>query len=213
MHDASTIPPKLAHPKVERVAAEYRRLTAELRATDQAAADLVAARHRSSEEDLNARAAALRAGKADPGTEASDRIEREILEIDSKAQALRRAVDQVYAELVEVFEAHRADLAERDDVAVGRAREAFAGLVEQMAEAYGAQRRAEAARAWAATFPQRSRWSPAGGAVPGLVAPSGETMSWDVVLDALRRLADPPAPKPAPLYGGQPWVTSGAEAA
>jgi DNA repair exonuclease SbcCD ATPase subunit len=209
MHDAASLPTRIAHPKIEKAAAEYRRLSAELRATDTLARELELTRHIPANEDLDARAAAVRAGKPDPGTPASDARTKQIEEAASKAEALRRATEQSYAEFVQAFEEHRDELVGRAAAEAQRARVAFAGLVEQLGDGFSALRAAEAAQGWAAQFPQYSRLKQAGGTVPGLVAQSGDDMGWELVLDALRKMAEGPAPSKTFVMGGQVWPSQG----
>ena len=50
---------------------------------------------------------------------------------------------------------------------------------------------------WLAAYPQR-RFSPIGSDVPGLRGANGDPFGADVVVEALRALAEKPAPPPVP---------------
>jgi len=95
-----TLPPEIEHPAIEKAAAEYLKLTGNLADAQVKLAELEENRRRSVAADREAHAAAIRAGKVDPGEPKTKLADAEILVLNRHREALEVAVGQARQELI-----------------------------------------------------------------------------------------------------------------
>ena len=195
-----TVPPPhtIDHPEIRAAVTEYNRLYDALTASQTKLTQLREDHRRMLEGEASDHAAAIRAGKADPGVKRSTKLAAEIDTEVRTIEALERAVGEARREL---------------GAAVGEHREAWqATLTKRRAEARAryldAVTAVEVARVglgeafnltnWVAAFPGPAKWAP--GAyftqVPSPVAQAANPLTIESVLDALRTLGAPPVPRP-----------------
>ena len=187
--------PTTLHPKVRKVASEFSQLKTQLDAELQRLDDLGQDRQRAEETDRLNYAAAIRAGKEDPGIAAVDNVDQAITATRRKIEALEIAVADSRKEVMAAIERHREAWLADIDNRVDAAATAFRVAVEAMAEAHAEAAEALTLRTWLTSYP-RLNWKPGGGSVRGLVRQNGEPTSWATVVDALRTHADALVPTP-----------------
>lgn len=194
------LPPTISDAKVAEAGATYARLSVENAATAAKLAELERRRPEAVEADRAAYAAAIRDGKPDPGTKAVDRLDAELVATRRRSEALAVAVATAQAELVATVEARRGPWGAAIDRQVAKDRDELAKAVEALAAARDKLAESLSLAGWLSRFPNKTAWMPpaALAGVRGLEAPNGDPYPWALVLGALRRYGEPPAP-PVPL--------------
>lgn len=189
------LPPNIREPEVKAAAEEYRKLVAELREEWGRYKVAEEGRRRAEDADRADFAAALRAGKADPGQKKLQEADVAILASSRRIDALQVAVAASRSELVDCVERHRTEWESSLEVETTEAAETFATAVDAMAAAHDALAEVLALRGWLSRMPGRAVWSQAGftSAVPALARPGYDPPTWAVVLAAVREQAVLPA--------------------
>lgn len=184
---------------VRSVAEDYLRiLELEREATARQAA-LEEQRRSAVESDRSAYAAALRAGKGDPGAKATDTVDREMAKARREVEAFAEAVQGARADVEAAVMSARSEwltaLAEEDVAACAR----YAVALEELATARMQLVDVRSRRDWLAGMPTSKVYRVAEPPVRGLLARSGDPSSWAAVMEALRdEVAPPKAAQPVP---------------
>ena len=185
--------------KVSAVLSEYARLIAARDAEYASLRRLEDERARAVEADQQAFAAAIRAGKDDPGQEATAKADQAILACRRKAEALAIAASDAVTDLVATVDRQRAAWAAQLDKRTAEGRAELGAAVDALVAAHAKLGETLALRAWLADFPARPRWPVSHlGHVPALRSRSGEPPAFEAVVAGLRELARPPEPKAPP---------------
>jgi predicted DCC family thiol-disulfide oxidoreductase YuxK len=171
----------------ERLADEQRKTAAKLR-------QLGEQREQALADDRVGLAEALRAGKKDPGTDAVEKIDREIAATKRTVSALELAVIAAWDDVVQVVEQNRERWFREQEKQVEQARRKTG---DYLAAYTGARETLVAERAmltFLRSFPDRGL-SAAIPAVATLRAPNGEPTHWRTIVAALEADVDPPPVK------------------
>jgi hypothetical protein len=148
---------------------------------------------RALEQDVQAHADAIRAGKPAPGRKHEEKAQGALDKVRREREALDTAVADSAVELEDLMRAHRAVWATSVDREILEARKAFASVLEDLAAA-GAELERLGALAVFVAAPDRSfRSRPA--VIPTLRRQSGEPYQMREIFD---RLAEAVAPTPTP---------------
>ena len=191
------LPPSIDQREVSKAAKQYRDLRERHRVESQ---NLVEAEHERDAaviEDRDAYAAAIRAGRKDPGqlktSKATEKVEAKRREVE----ALEAAATDAHNELVKEIEQHReawsAKVAERID----ERRAAVRSAIDAVVAANQALRDDLALSSWLDGFPD-ARYRAGTGAVPALRSANGDPFAFEQVVSALRETIDPPEQPVAP---------------
>ena len=181
-----------AWPDVAKAIAEYERLKAR---HDVAAAELhglLQSRPAAIEADRTAYAAALRAGRDDPGEAALSKLNTRVTAASRKSEALALAVESAAKDIADAVDKRRPDLAHDVDEIIGRDHEALQEAVTSWEAARTTLAAHRALRGWIGSFPARTKWVP--GATPpigDLIGRNGEPVSHPELAAALRVDAEP----------------------
>ncbi len=179
----------------EKVKTSYARLLDERKTVNARSEGLAREREAAVTADRSAYAEAIRKGKADPGEQTVAAVDEQIAQTGRRALALELALDQAEEELVAVVEKHRGPwLAEQAGV-IDTARADYQTAIEA---AFAARARLSATAALSRFLSQFPDASYSTADLPfrgGLIARSGDPVSWPEVEVALRLDVDPP---PAP---------------
>ncbi len=167
--------------------AEYEAITEEIVAGQAVLEQLGAKREAARQADTGAYAKALRAGKPDPGTPKTDRVDAEIVAAQRKLAALQRALDDVEGELISAVEQHRAEWLAEVDEQLKQEHEAKRELISGLAEARAAIVVTSSLRVWLAGFPMKATSIRRGGSPPvaGVLGRNGEAMPFEEIVLAL----------------------------
>lgn len=193
-------PPRLiSHAIIRERTADYERLFGAASAAQQELGRLNTEHTRALHREDAARTNAVREGKPDPGTKASDKLARDVAAQELAVDAHLRARDQARAEMADAIEEHRVEWQGAIDDDLAAARERYLAAVEALADAHADMAATANVRSWAATFPN-SKWAPIGfmRRLDRLPARGGEAVDIETALDALRELGTPPAPPARP---------------
>lgn len=191
-------PVPITDAKVADAAAAYARLVDENATVAARLAELENDRPAAVEADRRAYADAIRAGKADPGTKAVERLDADLTATRRRSEALAVAVAAAQEELVSTVEARRAAWGAEIDRRVAKDRAEVSKAVEALGAARDKLSESLSLAGWLSRFPLKTAWMPPSALahVPGLTSPNGDPHPWPVVLAALRRYGEPPAPRP-----------------
>lgn len=184
---------------VRAVAEDYLRITELERAATARQSSLEEQRRAAVEADRSAYAAALRAGKGDPGTKATDTVDREMTkcrrEVDAYSEAVLTARADAEAAIVTARADWLADLAEEAQDARDGYADALTELAAARTELVDARSRAD----WLADMPAAKVYRVAVPPVLGIRSQTGDPHSWAAVIAALRaEAATPEEPQPVP---------------
>jgi len=189
------LPREIPDEKAQAAADELRRLQAEKQQAGTERVRLERARNGAVEADREAYAAALRGGKKeDPGTSATEKADKAIAKARRREEALGTACGQARAEFDAVVSDHLDELQRIAEERVSESRVSFGRVLESLVEEHRKLAIAIGLAGWLKAFPQ--------GRAPGKFAPrlsaladrSGETPSFEQVLEALTELAEPSKP-------------------
>lgn len=188
-------------PKWQAALAEYQRLN---RQRQEALAEQAGLRQRlipAQAADNAAHAAALRAGKADPGTPKADKVRDEQAATARRVDALTLAVEQVERDVAAAVEAERDGLLEQVDKAVEERRQQAAAAVDAWHEARIQYAEARALADYLRTYPN-GRFKLSSGYMRNYRRrnPTDAVPTVEQVLEMLRRDAEPPADPEKPAY-------------
>ncbi len=191
------LPPTISNRKVSAAAKEYQRLVADHQAAATVAHDLEEGRREAVEADRRAYAAAIRAGKDDPGQVATTTVDSELLEIRRRESALEHAVTEARNELVATVDQNRGEWLAGIEKRLDGARAGMREALDRLVDAHAELAEAGATRELAEGFPQ-ALWRPerVAARLPSLRTQAGEPVPAVAAISALRELAEPP-PKPA----------------
>ncbi len=166
---------------------EYEAITAEIVAAQGLLEQLVAKREEARQADTAAFAKQLRAGKADPGTPKTDRVDGEIVGAQRRLAALQKALDDVEGELSAAVRQHREQWLAEVDETLEQEHAAKRKLLAELATARETIVATSSLRVWLAGFPMRAT-SVSRGVVPpvaGVLGRNGEPMPFEQIVQAL----------------------------
>lgn len=172
---------------ITKMRTEYEKITSEISVGQGLLEQLGAKREAARQADTAAYAKQLRAGKPDPGTPKTDRVDAEIVGAQRRLAALQRALDDVEGELVAAVEQHRAEWLAEVDARLEQEHEAKRKLISELATARETIVTTSALRVWLAGFPMRAT-SVSRGVVPpvaGVLGRNGEPMPFEQIVQAL----------------------------
>jgi hypothetical protein len=163
-----------------------RDLHAKLVTASRQVAELEDARPRAVAADTNAYAAAIRAGKRDPGQRHTKAADDALAAARRERDALLVAADQAATELTQLIDSEHAPLASHIDQLTADASDRFAATVAQLHIDGADLTHAGALGRWLQHRHQRGgRYQPIEPVVPSLIHPNGEPHRLGSVLDAL----------------------------
>jgi DNA repair exonuclease SbcCD ATPase subunit len=193
------IPPAHVRPRIPAIAeavTEVEQLRQRLRTERQELVELEHGRDAAAEQDTAAQAAALRAGKPDPGRKAEAKAAKAIESKAPTITALERAVEDAEAELAAAVQEHtakyREQLQDAAEAERAKARELLDGLMATLAE----RQEVLALRSWLAAPTHGFNPGKFTGGVAGLLRPNGEEFRIDELVTAVAAALDPPKPPP-----------------
>lgn len=200
--DPTYLPPRFDVPAVAKAAEHFRKIHREHSKAATLLRELEERRHQAVEDDRALYATAIRKGKADPGQQAVEKLDAEMLATRRRTEALavavrdaeadlRAAIAKAKGEWAALLKRQAAEARDHYDFAVA----AVEGATERLREVNGIQ-------AWLDRFPaERLFYKPGGPTrLPSLQSRSGEGYLFDTVLEALRTVnAPPPPPQVVPL--------------
>jgi hypothetical protein len=176
--------------------AEAERLSAQANDIYQRLEQLHADRPAAAADDLDAAAAAVRAGTAAPKTSAVAKIDAEIQKFQRDYDILKVAQKQCADDLLATLLENRAtwidELRDQEDKALASYRE----TVERLAADRQAVVDARSMRSWLENFETSPRYRPTLGRLEGLRTPAREGTAWPAVVAALRTDLEPQERKP-----------------
>lgn len=181
-------------PDLAALIVEYRKLADAHRTASSALSGLLDSRPAAIEADRTAYAAAIRAGKDDPGEAALAKLNTKISSASRKSEALAVAVGAAAQDLAGAVERRRIELVRDVGRAIAQDHEALADAVARWEAARAGMQAHKALLSWVREFPARSKYVP--GVTPpiaGLIGRIGDAVSYSEILDALRRDAEPQA--------------------
>ena len=189
------LPPHIPNETAQKAADEVRALEAERAKAVTERDRLERRRGVAVEEDRQSLAAALRAGRADPGPKAVEKADAAAEKARRREAALGTAVGQARAELGEAVSENREQLEATAAERVAEARERYGAAVEQIVAEHRALSEALGFAAWLKGGPE-ARYMPAKHTpgVRSLTTPSGSPPSFEAVTEALGELAEPLRP-------------------
>jgi seryl-tRNA synthetase len=186
------LPAALPHPKVTKLAEKARELHAQLRTAKRDVAALEDERGQAVAADRNAYAAAIRAGKADPGTPHADAADHELAAARRRLDALHLATDQLMDELIQCFRDEHDQLSARTADLAAAAAATFTDALAQLRRAGDNLAHANAAVACVDRWPGRSRaFAATQPFVLDVRHPNGEPYRLGEVIDALSGVTRP----------------------
>lgn len=200
------LPPSIDVPAVAEAADHYRKIHGEHSAAADQLRDLEERRQQAVEADRAAYASAIRAGKADPGQKAVEKLDAEMLATRRRTEALAVAVEDAEAELRAAIGTAKDEWSALLDRQAAESRDhydsalaALEGAVEQLREVNGIA-------SWLNRFPaERMPYKPGGpSAVRSLVSPNGAGYFVGAVLEAMRSVNEPHPSPTTPIRRLQP---------
>lgn len=191
-----TVPPPEIRGRLKKLdgpATEVETLRGRLRTEQQELAELETKLDAAREADVAAQAAALRAGKPDPGQKATAKADQAIEAKAPRIAALERAAEDAEADLVAAIDEHRVEYREQLLAEAEDQRATARRLVGEAQAAVGDRQRTLALRSW---LQRPGRFNPGKlqGQVESLTQPNGSSPSVDVVTAALAEALDAPKP-------------------
>ncbi len=181
-----------AMPDVAKAIAEYERLQARHSGASADLHELLQARPAAIEADRTAYAAALRAGRDDPGEAALSKLNTRVTAASRKSEALALAVQSAAKDIADAVDKRRPELAYDVDEIIGRDHEALQEAVTRWEAARTTLAAHRALRGWIGSFPARTKFVP--GATPpigDLIGRNGDPISHSEIAAALRVDAEP----------------------
>ena len=148
-----TIPTPVPWKLLERARAEHERLSGDYDASFVRVRQLEQERAAAAEADRAALAAALTAGKSDPGDKELERVEKLLAAEQRKVDALQLATQQAQARIEAVVEEHREEWKRDAERRVDEARSGYAAAVEALVAAREQLEHAFALASFTENFP------------------------------------------------------------
>lgn len=146
--------------------------------------------------DSEARAAALRSGKADPGPKQVTKWKADLESAKDKVMVLETAVAQQQQAVEALLTDERVQAREAADAGLEDARERYRAALAEIVAARERFHLARLVQGWVAA-PDRRRWKQSaapGLTLPGFVQPNGEPISAQKALEAFAAETDPVEP-------------------
>jgi hypothetical protein len=188
-------PPATGNTAVDVAVDELRRLEADLRAARTQMRDLEASRRKVVEADRDALAAAIRAGKPDPGQKATTDHAAKLAETTRRAAALKTAVVSQERELTALLRQHAGEMAGRHAAEAAATRKRAAAALAELRAAAEVATQAEALSRWSRQVQANGRGHYSARAQrslgkTGLAMANGEGFTVVALLDAVEATLD-----------------------
>jgi hypothetical protein len=185
--------PDTEWPELQKAVSAYRDLFKEKRVAAARLGTLNDERVKALEADRAALAKAIRTGKADPGSDAVEKIDKEIEVCKRRYEALDVAIEDVEMELLDVLAEHREAWLEDVEKSVATASRRYEKTIEPLNKARLELAQARSLRRWLTNFPETEHsFREVIPSVRNLMAPSGDPYGWAQVVAALQADAIPP---------------------
>lgn len=192
------LPPVIDDPQIKTAASDYQRLVEQSDTASSEAYAAEEARESAVQTDADAYARALRAGKPDPGEQATKAADEKIVQLRRRAAALTIATEAALGDLLEVIEHRRTAWSKTLASKLAKSRPALISALDAVAAAHAEMVDALATDLWLRDVPARAFWR-AGSIAQNIPMPAirdGDVIRVDTVLGLLRDLAEPTQTKP-----------------